>query len=745
MENETTEIIKHSSCNKDQMLGKKMNRDDIDKKNHKNHKPGKFCKYSKKWIPYKHLTYEDKKKLIDIASFKDHQKQASFYFNKKEFKGSNENQGRNNSYQTQVKVKPPTPHNTSQYLTSNFAEDKAELVSTNESIKYLRDDSDLDMYGHDFGVENICVTGGSMKGMINLSNYLGTLGNLGLLGTLEDLGNLGKLGSLDNLGIFDDSNIENTFTERKQSDIKSIPEAPQSNTNNLPKFNSNITINTEKLDKLFYSDNQIHIPMKAEVNISQISTITPTNQTCATTSNPDKTILIMINCLTSQDIHNLKDDTFYKTIEQIYDRLNQKDEIYILSCTNTDTIVTNYSSKEQTNRNEFRSKVLVNTALDKSEYENKIKDKLMNITIDLLTKLFKLEESDKNERNDTKNRHMSKLISGKEKYNIIFLSNESQSPLQERVKTALNKVNLNKHFNLTNLSFGLGLRNKNLIFPFTGIIDETIDNDNYTEIVDNILQKYYIFKICSQKSIGKDYLELKIKLLRNSKEIKENSNVLRYKFKDEKESKEDIQCEETRVNSQDDLNNEILHIELKFKDLEEVFIKDWKCNNNPYTELDSQYFTIILPLQTSPDEPEVKTFITNSHIPNTKQLLEYEFSLHISNLQNIDLLNEFSLFYKFEYISKQPPNNLKLHSDDKYLHLKDLCIKDQLSNNKITQNTDIDCVSKITNLFNNIQESSNFINYLSGKDSTETLLKELNMMISQVNNLKNKIENKTSQ
>jgi hypothetical protein len=36
---------------------------------------------SKKWKPYKHMTYEEKKRLGDKEALKDHLKHVSLYFN----------------------------------------------------------------------------------------------------------------------------------------------------------------------------------------------------------------------------------------------------------------------------------------------------------------------------------------------------------------------------------------------------------------------------------------------------------------------------------------------------------------------------------------------------------------------------------------------------------------------------------------------------------------------------------------
>jgi hypothetical protein len=70
---------------------------------------------------------------------------------------------------------PSTPHNTSQYLTSNFSEGRTEKIMNvlSEYNAYILQDAN-NLLLDTLTIDDLCVTGGTMKGIIN-SKYLESL------------------------------------------------------------------------------------------------------------------------------------------------------------------------------------------------------------------------------------------------------------------------------------------------------------------------------------------------------------------------------------------------------------------------------------------------------------------------------------------------------------------------------------------------------------------------------------------
>lgn len=61
-------------------------------------------------------------------------------------------------------TKPPTPHNTSQYLTYNYSQSRNENFGISEFQPVIEiDDSPLDYLNSE---DDYCITGGSMRGKI---------------------------------------------------------------------------------------------------------------------------------------------------------------------------------------------------------------------------------------------------------------------------------------------------------------------------------------------------------------------------------------------------------------------------------------------------------------------------------------------------------------------------------------------------------------------------------------------------
>jgi hypothetical protein len=83
MDNTKSDHMLNKSPNRDRILSHKSKRPestqiDVYTKNQtpfnqsKNGKPG----YSRKWKPYKYMSYDEKKRLMDKESYKDHLKQV---------------------------------------------------------------------------------------------------------------------------------------------------------------------------------------------------------------------------------------------------------------------------------------------------------------------------------------------------------------------------------------------------------------------------------------------------------------------------------------------------------------------------------------------------------------------------------------------------------------------------------------------------------------------------------------------
>ena len=75
MENNFKTSMKQDQCNEDfKYLVQKTKRDEFKPNPHQ-------LNYDKKWIPYKHMKYQEKKRLMDKASIKDHSKQVKIIYN----------------------------------------------------------------------------------------------------------------------------------------------------------------------------------------------------------------------------------------------------------------------------------------------------------------------------------------------------------------------------------------------------------------------------------------------------------------------------------------------------------------------------------------------------------------------------------------------------------------------------------------------------------------------------------------
>jgi len=665
MENKNSEI---AEIDDEKLLEKKSKRKEFFKKNYNSNK------YKRKWIPFKFLNYADRKRLIDEASFKDHKKQVSFSQKQKDFKGCFKGKGQDD--------KPPTPHNTSQYLTSNFSGDKNDqIIMIDYSTKYLQSDMDIDIYPQNFDEENICITGGSMKGIINF-NFLD---------------------SFDKNEIDSDSN---NMTLKKSNYKPHSEEMEDVEFYNKPKhfLQSKIYLDKDRESKAKSNGTKTRIPLKMKVSLNESMASKNTNQIQHQDLLLEKLLqndisysermikkIVLVNALTHEEIESSK-ELIQFSLEYLYENLHRKDHVAIMSPGLTADL--HYSKKEESTK-EF----LMDVLLDKSFlYQENFKystDKLIDSTINLLSKYSFVDNS-----------------LGKEKYSIIFLCNLSESNiklsymLQERLVNHLNKLSFNNpSLKAFNVSFDT-LLFKKTASEISGIPNfnddracnlSIITHVNYREKISNILRKYYENNNFSVELISLD-LSITLKL----PDFKENQNHKR-------------------------LSEQII---IRFKKPEVI----------QKTSIDGVYnFTI----------PLLKADSLNK-TSNKKHSFRYEYDLDIiipqlTNIRDETFLNNGSLSY--ECFLKIPDNTL-ISSPKNTVQFKDLIINRSIETlDKTSSNSQLDNnvgsmnhKNKINNCIDFFQESKDFIHYLSANESAESLIRDLNLMISQVGHFKNQIE-----
>jgi hypothetical protein len=139
------------------------------KRNNKKNYP----KSGEKWKPYKYMTYEEKKRLADRESFKDHLKQVKLFVLTLFFKEIRNNPKilKNLDFDRKsIKniIKPATPHNTSQFLSTNFCMGRNENIPKSLIL--------VDPLGYTYNTceditsdaidetDDYCIPGGSMTG-----------------------------------------------------------------------------------------------------------------------------------------------------------------------------------------------------------------------------------------------------------------------------------------------------------------------------------------------------------------------------------------------------------------------------------------------------------------------------------------------------------------------------------------------------------------------------------------------------
>jgi len=732
MENKNTQIMKHNTCNNDKFLERKTMREEFNTNKDKN------SKFNRKWIPYKYLNCHEKKKLMDIASFKDHQKQVSFRNKNKEYKGHKEKHVQ--------KAKPPTPHNTSQYLTSNFAEDKNEhIISINDSTKYLENDMEIDMYGENFNVENFCITGGSMKGMINLSNFLGCFD--------QEINN--------------SSNSTTSVKKFKDEDHREIRQFREHKEDDdiVNYMSTRIIFNKEKEDCLEFKNKEVRVPLRAVINItcnnlenreisrqkyerkehSEIKESKEHKEVLAS-----KSSVFLINCLKKDEIQEIDGELFKTYMSYLYDKIenneNFEDIITVKNSENkSEDSNSSISKKEHIRKDEFISRIKTSSCYQGNETDI---ENLIESTINSLLKYIQENNKEGNKESNKENQESNKE-SKDPTGTIIFLSNEIQINLQERVVNLLNKLNKSNNFSLKYLGF----KNQNLSgIPNINAQCNVLETDtsraqqetqvtqvtqltlsNYKEEISSILGKYLLNNISEESNETNDTtvsskipethdshnnhetlsLDLQIKIIQNKKDYRDIINS-----SEPDEDKED---------------------NLSFK----IHLNDHDTN----IKSKPQRYTI---------DQKNKIFLFTVTLPIKNCTLDYELELEITNIGSIPIMKEISLLYDCQL----KHNDKTLLTSLDFLHFKDIHIEELLKNKDCTKinnninninsitttdnSLDDDCFLKLTKITDLFQESKNYFNYISGNESAETLINDLNKMISQVNNMKNIIEDKRS-
>lgn len=127
-------------------------------------------KRKKKWKPYKYLSYEEKKKLENKEALRDKKKQV-INFNCQEIRNNKKllkNLEINKKALDHV-IKPATPHNTSQYLTTNFSQGRYEKIPSLSPSDAEDSNAENGLVDYFNEADNYCIPGGSMQGIEGLN------------------------------------------------------------------------------------------------------------------------------------------------------------------------------------------------------------------------------------------------------------------------------------------------------------------------------------------------------------------------------------------------------------------------------------------------------------------------------------------------------------------------------------------------------------------------------------------------
>ncbi len=659
MDQRTTTIMKHSGCNDDKFLEKKTKREEFQKKKEKT------SKFNRKWVPYKYLSFHEKQKLIDIAAFKDEQKQVNFANNKKNFI-----KGRHN--------KPQTPHNTSQYLTTNFTEEQPEKTigfygsTLNLPTINLEKDFEMDMYGgeENLNLENICITGGSMKGKLNYSNFLGTFEQA----ENKFLSPESNLNKANNKNSNENPLSSNLLTNKKCEKTEEKPE----------KLSARIEL--KSLDSIEFKDKVARIPLKSVINYQSKQSNDAYILEKESESAIKRRNLFLINCLTIEEDVN---EILRQSMDFLYEKLNENDQLHTISYTGREYDYCKYNlitkGKKENSREEIKE-----LSLSKKDYsENKeniesaglIREKHIDSTINLLfqkilenKKPVKFEEVKDNTPEDF--------------YSIIFLSNELQVSFHERVNTLLNNLSLkNQNFTINTLGFRTSLNkysslsksDSDLSFSpsqslsgIPNIYDDSVNVHvcnspshtsmpfhkvtlvNYQEMISLVLNKYLKYNKFSE-DIG--YLDAVIKIIRSRPG----------------------ECEGFSP-----VDEEVIDVKIDVKDIPNTTESITSKNTFRVHDSNGMFKVKLLwfPLR------EIKR-----HFP-----LIFDIDLELANVESAEIINEFSIFYECELKQRKTPetatnvitdvicNSRTLTAMD-YLHLKDIThVIERLENQENTDN-----------------------------------------------------------